>query len=235
MKQELIVTRLAHRLGLRQETVWARLGELQGRAPAAAASRSGAADAAAAGVRRPRPADRRCRRRRPPAKAGPAEARRAAAGRAAAGRPGAGADGRGRESARRAHAHRAAADARRTVRAARRRRSRPTWTPCGCGSTTGRDLCDAAARSCRTSASRCSDRSRVARAGSSKRFAELKAEAEQPAVEEQLAARHGRRPATRTAPATPGTEPTSTASAAPCFVGVQRRPTATARARAENT
>jgi len=29
MKQELIVTRLAHRLGLRQETVWARLGELK--------------------------------------------------------------------------------------------------------------------------------------------------------------------------------------------------------------
>jgi DNA primase len=29
VKQELIVTRLAHRLGLRQETVWARLGELK--------------------------------------------------------------------------------------------------------------------------------------------------------------------------------------------------------------
>jgi DNA primase len=29
VKQELIVTRLAHRLGLRQETVWARLGELR--------------------------------------------------------------------------------------------------------------------------------------------------------------------------------------------------------------
>lgn len=29
MKQELIVTRLSHRLGLRQETVWARLGELR--------------------------------------------------------------------------------------------------------------------------------------------------------------------------------------------------------------
>jgi DNA primase len=29
VKQELIITRLAHRLGLRQETVWARLGELK--------------------------------------------------------------------------------------------------------------------------------------------------------------------------------------------------------------
>jgi DNA primase len=29
MKQELIITRLAHRLGIRQETVWARLGELK--------------------------------------------------------------------------------------------------------------------------------------------------------------------------------------------------------------
>ena len=29
VKQELIITRLSHRLGLRQETVWARLGELQ--------------------------------------------------------------------------------------------------------------------------------------------------------------------------------------------------------------
>src|SRR5262249_9470973 len=29
VKQELIITRLAHRLGLRQETVWARFGELK--------------------------------------------------------------------------------------------------------------------------------------------------------------------------------------------------------------
>ena len=29
MKQELIVTRLSHRLGLKQETVWARFGELK--------------------------------------------------------------------------------------------------------------------------------------------------------------------------------------------------------------
>src|SRR5262249_20630266 len=29
MKQELIVTRLAHRFGLKQETVWARVGELR--------------------------------------------------------------------------------------------------------------------------------------------------------------------------------------------------------------
>ena len=41
VRQELIVSRLAHRLGLRQETVWARLGELRNQRRRPATSRAG--------------------------------------------------------------------------------------------------------------------------------------------------------------------------------------------------
>ena len=125
VKQELIVTRLAHRLGLRQETVWARLGELQ----AGAASRS----------RRPRP--RPGAGRRPAAdeaaagpKAGPADAAEQQLLEIAARRAGPGAGGGRGRVARTTLTHTGLRRMlSRAVRSAGRRRSRRTWTRCGCG------------------------------------------------------------------------------------------------------